>query len=39
MYKHEKRNRSHNDQHIQDKEKWLRKIENMGLKEAAHELK
>lgn len=28
----------HNNQHIQDKEKWLRKIENMGLKEAAHEL-
>jgi len=29
---------SHNNQHIQDKEKWLRKIENIGLKEAAHEL-
>jgi len=30
---------SHNNQHIQDKERWLRKVENMGLEEVACELK
>jgi len=30
---------SHNNQHIRDNEKWLRKIENIGLKEVAYELK
>jgi len=30
---------SHGNQHIRDNEKWLREIENMGLKEVARELK
>ena len=30
---------NHNNQHIRDTEKWLREIENMGLKEVARELK
>ena len=30
---------SHNNEHIRDNEKWLRKIENKGLKEVVYELK
>jgi tRNA-Thr(GGU) m(6)t(6)A37 methyltransferase TsaA len=29
----------HNDQHIRDEEKWLGRIENMGIEEVAHELR
>ena len=29
----------HNNEHVQDKEKWLGKIEDMGIKEVARELK